>query len=490
MRGLFTLVLFLYATFLFSQKNVQILTKKYAPLALQEDLELAYRIIIKMHPSVGLYQTKEFIENEFATLDNEITDSLTEKQFRIKLKLIIDKLHCGHTDVMASKKYNKAIKNYKLKWLPYLITANDNKIYVVCGLNSKKDTILKAATQITKLNGITSDSIIHYCKKMITDDGYIETGKDNFLIYALSTFYPALFGRPDSILIHYLEKNKEKNTWVKTVLLNNLPALPINPKTDSTLTKYRNSKIAFKYIDKKRQTFYLKIASFSHLKYKKAYRKLFKKLQKNKSENLIIDLRNNGGGSIANSYRLLSYLINEPMPQTLVTGIKSYPYKHYTSGNFWFKSMRLIFKLVAKHTVKNNSDFYTYKIIPRVKNKFNGKVYVLINGGSFSASCLVSAYLKYKNRAYFIGEESGGTIAGCNAGIMPIYVLPNSKIQLRVPAFRVNNDIWGVESGRGIQPDIPINYTIADRLLRKDLELEKVKSIISKTIEAQDLKGF
>ena len=33
-----------------------------------------------------------------------------------------------------------------------------------------------------------------------------------------------------------------------------------------------------------------------------------------------------------------------------------------------------------------------------------------MNGGSFSASILVAAYLKNNNRAEFIGEETGGTI--------------------------------------------------------------------------------
>ena len=59
---------------------------------------------------------------------------------------------------------------------------------------------------------------------------------------------------------------------------------------------------------------------------------------------------------------------------------------------------------------------------------FQGKVYVLINGGSFSASCILSSNLQGSKRAVFVGEETGGTYNGTVAGRMPLLELPNSKL--------------------------------------------------------------
>jgi C-terminal processing protease CtpA/Prc len=90
----------------------------------------------------------------------------------------------------------------------------------------------------------------------------------------------------------------------------------------------------------------------------------------------------------------------------------------------------------------------------------------------------VGAYLKFKQRAVFIGEETGGAIEGCNAGITPYYKLPNTKIKVRIPAFRIINDVSPQITGRGILPDYPITYSIKDILARRDLELIKVKELI------------
>jgi C-terminal processing protease CtpA/Prc len=117
-------------------------------------------------------------------------------------------------------------------------------------------------------------------------------------------------------------------------------------------------------------------------------------------------------------------------------------------------------------------------LLPKQKHHFKGKVYVLINGGSFSASALVSAYLKYKQKAVFIGEETGGAKEGCNAGVTPYYVLPHTKVKLRMPAFRIVHDVSPWISGRGIMPDYEVEYGIKDIFAKKDLELIKVKELL------------
>lgn len=63
---------------------------------------------------------------------------------------------------------------------------------------------------------------------------------------------------------------------------------------------------------------------------------------------------------------------------------------------------------------------------------FNGEVYVLINGGSFSATTLLAANLKSSGRAVFVGEETGGAYNGCVAGSLPVYTTPNSKLPFRM----------------------------------------------------------
>ena len=105
---------------------------------------------------------------------------------------------------------------------------------------------------------------------------------------------------------------------------------------------------------------------------------------------------------------------------------------------------------------------------------FKGKIYVLINGGSFSASSLLSSNLKGSKRAYFVGQETGGGFNGTVAGQMPIVTLPKSKIGVRVGLLSCIPFYKTTVIGHGIYPDKEIIPTIQDRIALKDPETEWV----------------
>ncbi|MCY7292452.1 MAG: S41 family peptidase, partial [Ferruginibacter sp.] len=322
------------------------------------------------------------------------------------------------------------------------------------------------------------DSMLRHCKRFISTDGFNQTGKDHYMQLGFNSFYLSLFGRPDTFTVKYLADKKIKTVKYPAFKTKTIPPIPLGTKMDSSFTRYRLAKIRFGYLDDEKKIFHLKLDAFSRSRSSKAYRKIFKKLRQNKTENLIIDLRNNGGGSLENSYNLLSYLIDTAQTQTLRTPLRSYPFKKYTKGNIFFKLMRFGFAIISKKKTINDTDNFVYTIKPRKKNHYNKKIFVLINGGSFSASCLVAAYLKANGRSIFIGEETAGALEGCNAGITPYYTLPITKTKIRMPVFRIVHDVSPRITGRGIMPDYKIEYTMKDILHKKDLEILKVKELI------------
>ncbi len=473
-------VFFLNLPVLSQKEKESPLSIKYSPAQLKADAEVLKKVTLAMHPAIGIYNTRTHYEKQFDNFINELNDSLTEKQFRIRTKLLIDDIHCGHTEAVLSKAYYKAAAKISYNFSPYFFIPIKEKAFVLAGIDKKKDTLLKKGTEIVEINGIAVDSMLRYCKRMISTDGFNTTGKEHYVQLGFNAYYLSIFGRPDTFTVKYLSGKNTKTVKYPAVKLKTIPPVPIGVKIDSTYSRYRLAKMRFNYLDTEKKTFHLKIDAFSRKRTNKAYRKIFRKLKNNGTENLIIDLRNNGGGSLENSYNLLSYLIDTSQTQTLKTGIRSYPYKKYTHGNIFFKLMRFGFSLISKKKTINDTDNFIYTIKPRKKNHYNNKIYVLINGGSFSASCLVAAYLKVNKRAVFIGEETAGAIEGCNAGITPYYILPNTKAKIRMPAFRIVHDVSPKITGHGIMPDYEINYTIKDILGKKDLEILKVKELIKK----------
>ncbi|MGZ4038139.1 MAG: S41 family peptidase [Bacteroidia bacterium] len=459
-------------------QNGSPLTKKYAPKALIEDAVIVQNAVLQMHPVLGIYKPRAYYEQLFSALIAGLKDSLTEKEFRVRLKLLFDELHCGHSEVLYSKNYIKAIRPMQVNFLPYYFIPLNGKVYTAIPLNSKRDSLLKPATEILKFNSIAVDSITDYIKRFITGDGFITSGKNLYLRNGFSFSYPSLFGRPDSVQIEYRYHSDVKTAWLHSVKLRDLDYLPIWPRADSTLKKYTRADISAGAIADCRSAYLLRIRSFKSFYYKRVYRRLFRQLEKNRTENLVIDLRNNGGGNLSNSYRLLRYLMDTVETITLKTHVKNFPLRRYTYGNGSFRFTKWVLNIVGTKKVNGDTTWYTQTIKPLKKHHFNKHIYVLINGGTFSASCIVAAYLKHTGRATFIGTETSGAQEGCNAGVTTYYKLPNTQIKIRVPAFRLIHDVYPANSGRGILPDYEVPYKIEDLLRRKDLEMIKVKAIL------------
>jgi len=119
-----------------------------------------------------------------------------------------------------------------------------------------------------------------------------------------------------------------------------------------------------------------------------------------------------------------------------------------------------------------------HTIEPHKKLNYDKSVFVLIDGYSFSASCVVSSLLEQEERATFIGEETGGGYAGTNAMQTPIFTLPNTMIRVRAPLWALYHNISTADKGRGIFPDYPTNPTMQNRIDKYDVDMEKVYELI------------
>jgi C-terminal processing protease CtpA/Prc len=141
-----------------------------------------------------------------------------------------------------------------------------------------------------------------------------------------------------------------------------------------------------------------------------------------------------------------------------------------------FSPLRIIAAgiICVKTRKKGNQYFYSWRESKKGHPNpmhFKGNIYVIINGGSFSATSLISSNLKGSGRAVFVGEETGGAYNGTVAGLMPTVVLPKSKLKLVYGLAFIQPHYKTNITGRGIFPDISILPTLEDRLGQKDLEL-------------------
>lgn len=496
--------------------------KKHEPSELIKDVDYSYKVLTKGHPGVYWYIEKKQLDFKFDSLKQSLTVPLTTKEFYKKLAPIVAEIKCGHTRlILVTKKLTKSQKDSieklgkPINQFAYKVL--NNKLYV--NSFNKKLPEIKKGDEIISINDISSNEIISTITKNYASDGYNQTFKTAVLNRAFIGWYNAIYNdkdtlnfkikRTDSILkltLTTTTKRELKNDSlfkIKKVVKLSKDSLLAKRKIakDKLKSRYKGSDenkkpmLDLQFLDQDSSVAYLKVKSFSfpHADFSRFYKESFAAIKQKGTQNLIIDLRDNGGGSLTACRNLFSYLVDKDfvyLKQGMLTH-KFNPYLH-SKG---IKNALLIpsFELadlirLKKQDGKYNVTFKGLKPLPPNPNHFSGKIYVLINGYSFSAAALLSANLKQLERATFVGEETGGGFNGCVAGYIPILDLPYSKLKLRMGLYPVLPNAHTEVIGRGIFPNQEIINTVEDLISGKDKELDWVLNDLKKGNTSSNLK--
>jgi C-terminal processing protease CtpA/Prc len=125
---------------------------------------------------------------------------------------------------------------------------------------------------------------------------------------------------------------------------------------------------------------------------------------------------------------------------------------------------------------------------PKKKYHYNGDVYIIQGGYTFSASTMFVNSVKDQKNVIVTGEESGGGSYGNSAVHLPTITLPNSRIRITLPLFRVVFSEKNQKTGRGIFPEINIQPSIDAIRGNYDVKLKTVQDLIqSKSIKSTTL---
>jgi C-terminal processing protease CtpA/Prc len=114
---------------------------------------------------------------------------------------------------------------------------------------------------------------------------------------------------------------------------------------------------------------------------------------------------------------------------------------------------------------------------PKRRYHYDGHVYVLTGGNTFSASTLFLQAVRGQDNVTVVGEETGGGAYGNNAWLIPDVTLPNTGVRFRLPLFRLVIDRTAVK-GQGVLPDVPALPTVNAIRRNADFKTEKVLELI------------
>ncbi|MDP2453987.1 MULTISPECIES: S41 family peptidase [unclassified Kaistella] len=475
---------------------------------LKKDIDFAHQKLEKLHPKLYWYISKEDLNHQFDSLKTTINKPLKPNEFYQKLAPIIANIKEGHLrlnayDKRLTKKEIKHLKNQKGLLNRYNFVIDNDRIFVKD--NVDKIPNMYVGTEIVAIKDILVKDLLQKYKPLINSDGENTT----FQKYSMARRWPSIFtaeyGILDSVKIEAKYQNEIKTFYIhrekitkeekkKTKQENKKQTKSETGKTKdyNIITKSFNRDLQFPTKDS--TVAYLKIKTFSGTYSRKFYKQSFATLKKSPARYLILDVRDNLGGSLSEINNLYSYLVSEEFKFINDIELTSRTSMFYAN---YFNDVPVLAKPIAaitypiyligtafsvkkkqdKFYLKNNDIFPVKK--PK-KNHFNGKIYVLINGSSFSASSIISSKLKGDKRAFLVGEETGGANDGTVAGRYSTEKLPYSKLKLPIGLMLIQPNIKFTETKKGVLPDLEIIPTLQQILQKKDVQLEWVMEEIKK----------
>jgi C-terminal processing protease CtpA/Prc len=460
---LFSICLLLVTTYSKAQYLDEISKKLHDPKELRKDIDFARKKLEKEHINLYKFITKKELDYKFDSLKQTITQPMISLRFNARLLSVLSAIGDGHliTGFDPSKftpadmEYLQRPKKQRgLNTLDYRIV--NHKLYVK--QNNSDDNSIKVGDEIVSIENKPVGKIIDTMMRSIPSDGYNQT----FKTFSINQ---------DQFDQLYNFLWKAKDTTVIEIKQNNITrVVNLNPPTTSNVTMKVNNapNVSYKFLKPDSSIAFLKVRTFVLDSSFKGFDDIFKLIKKAKSKTLVLDLRGNTGGRIDRASNLFSYLTTKPayffnkpdklIKNYLIPGLNKLRDKQIK----WYKLYNVYAPVLLQH------------------DGFWGNLYVLTDGGTFSAASMLAANLKKYRTVTIVGEETGGSRNIWTAGEMKTEVLPESKMNLTYGILPFTFGDVTDNTGHGIMPDMPVTYTIEDILAKKDLEMEWVMKDIGK----------
>jgi len=440
--------------------------QRYTARQLHKDVVYAQQSLQKLHPALYKYTDPASLDRAFGDVKKQLTKPASEAELLRLLSPVIEQIHCGHTELYPSEATEQHQARVA-KPFPMDLWLNGEQAVV-----SRAYAGIPQGATVVAVNGHELGMVLPRLRALIPADGYNQTYKQFRLQHDFARLFARHVQAADSFTIVYQEPGQQARRTARVA--GRERAAPPN--------------CALARIDENLRTMVLTIPSFAPDQDFPAFlEQAFRALAAQRLESLVLDLRGNAGGRDDYAALLYSYLARAPfrvynritVPTTdrawlnrltvagvsLLTAVPDYLAGLQPTG--------------AGFAYTNHPGLQAQKPQP---NAFQGPVYVLVDGGTFSAAADFAALVRSHQRGEFIGEEVGGGYYG-NASLGTAQLtLPHSKLRLILPLAWFDSSVsaQGAAAGHGVVPEHAVRYELADVLAGRDQALAVCLELLRK----------
>jgi len=469
------------------------------PAQASSDVALMRRALETIHPGLYRYVPKAQVDASFARLEAQAKQPITTLALHREIARMVASIHCDHSkpelpDAIAKWRQTNA------SHLPLRFKLIEGRMIVVWGA-------LPKGAEITAINGRQVSQILNAVTPLVAYDGdtdqaiAVKIADDSDLGGSdLEEYWPGLFGAPSQWDIAW------KVPGEAVTQTSQLAPISFDQWTqlDAPDGKYRNefyNGITWRMAGK---TARLKIDTFVNYRNPVAatpyLSSFFNAMKAAGTEHLILDLRNNGGGSTDPTIALGRHLLDTPF--TLTRSIRAKTIRFGDLPNHietwgdreaqfnppesaYRRADDGLFERIPTGTDESDDDDSTIEHQPLpVTQRFTGRLTVLTGPQNGSGATMTIAWLKDRRDVTLVGEDTSGSAEGPTAGNILNLVLPASGIRVRIPQFKSFTNIKAFTPRRGVATDVLVVPTLADFEAGRDRAVEAARSLPAPPVDA------
>ncbi|GAB2570633.1 S41 family peptidase [Spirosoma areae] len=463
--------------------------QRLTPEQARTDLTYLKRRLDLLHPGMGYYTPQPRMEQLYDSLYNRLTAPMDYLAFFHHVSPFVSALKDGHTNL----NHRRNFISRQTRFIPFYIRPVGSQYYI--SHNVSADTSLQRGTELLAINDRCVADL--HQELMSADhsgsDGDNLTGRRQWSLVQFADYYAAWYGSADSIRITY---RLTGDTLVRHTRLRcpTLQAFRATIQRRYGVEIDRRANLSVRVIDTLTHTAVLRVSSFMGLKktdpfqwaFNRRLKRAFRELRQENVKNLVVDLQGNGGGIVLNSARLLRYWMPKSFRMMEHEEMKRAARAELVTR--WNPISALNFSLQYKANkaggFASRSSHHRYR--PYRQRGFNGNLYFLMNGASFSAATTVLAKTLDAGLGTYVGEASGSAYWGDFAGHFKTITLPNSRLQIRIPLKKMTHSVVAERAnGFTVEPDFIVSRSYEDLMSNRDYVLDYALRLIREGVVAR-----
>ena len=419
--------------------NSALLLKTITRSQAEEDLVFLAKKLVSMHPSFYAYNSQEAFDQLLIQTKNSFEESMTIPEYYSSIVDVVSSVGCSHTVIRLPEKIRKEFERAG-NYFPAKLYFMDSKAYFISSVEQTLE--IEAGDEILLMNGVGIDQLLSSVFESISVEGNTLSKK----YYYANKNFPELYVILDNseefeVLVRHNNKTETK------VEMQSCAYAEIESLYGSSSANKINDFPLTYWSDQDEGISILTIPTFACRdinRYNWFLDSVFVSMGETKTEHLIIDLRGNDGGHPLFAAQLFSYLTDDPFV--------------YFDDSYFVEELALLYSELQPNPIH-----------------YQGKTFVLVDGGCLSTTGHLISLLKYHNLATIIGQEPGSSYT-CNDKSQQ-FVLPNSGIELNVPTTVFTTAVDGFDSNTSML-NIALDPKIEDVITNSDPDMETTKKII------------